>query len=60
MIFSFTWTEDTLASSYELTCPPSQDTHLRDGVTVQHLDRGHVRALAVHQHLQGLRAHSPP
>lgn len=33
---------------------PREVADLRDGVTVQHLHRGHVRALAVHQHLQGL------
>lgn len=33
-------------------------THLRDGVTVQHLHRRHVWPLAVHQHLQGLTSQS--
>lgn len=28
--------------------------HLRDGVTVQHLDGRHIWTLALHQHLQGL------
>lgn len=28
--------------------------HLRDGVTVQHLDGRHIRTLTLHQHLQGL------
>lgn len=31
-----------------------ENTHLSDGVTVEHLDRCHVGALAVHQHLQSL------